>query len=136
MGGRGGRTPPTLLPTSLPPLDPLFYWLLPLSQYKQSVGRRHDNLIKAKRKGARNEHKSRRLLEAAGYSVTRAAASLGLFDLIAIGAAGVLLVQVKSNSWPGRTEMERLRSFLTPPGCRKEVHRWRDWARLPDVREV
>jgi len=32
----------------------------------------------AKRKGTSNEHKSRVHLEAAGYAVTRAAASLGM----------------------------------------------------------
>lgn len=47
-----------------------------------------------------------------------------------------LLVQVKSNRWPGRAEMERLRALPVPPGCRREVHRWRDGAQLPDVREV
>lgn len=35
----------------------------------------------AKRKGTKNEHRSRLLLEAAGYAVTRAAASLGAWDL-------------------------------------------------------
>ena len=34
-----------------------------------------DELMNAKAKGTRNEHRSMRLLESAGYSVTRAAAS-------------------------------------------------------------
>jgi len=55
--------------------------------------------MNAKRKGTRNEHRSMRLLEAAGYSVTRAAASLGDWDIIAIGPVDVILVQVKSNAW-------------------------------------
>ena len=42
-------------------------------------------LRNAKRKGTRNEHRSMRLLEAAGYSVTRAAALLGTWDLVGIG---------------------------------------------------
>ena len=33
-------------------------------------------------KGSRNERRSRRLLEAPGYRVTRAAASLGCFNLV------------------------------------------------------
>src|SRR5262245_1538557 len=41
----------------------------------------------AKRKGTRNEHRSRLLLEAAGYAVTRAAASLGAWDLIQLGVS-------------------------------------------------
>lgn len=92
--------------------------------------------MNAKRKGTRNEHRSMRLLEAAGYSVTRAAASLGAWDIIAIGPVDVVLVQVKTNAWPGSVEMETLTLFRAPPNARKLVHRWRDRQRLPDVREV
>ncbi|MEP6920549.1 MAG: hypothetical protein ABI967_05435 [bacterium] len=56
--------------------------------------------MNTKRKGTRNEHRSIRLLEAAGYRVTRAAASLGTFDLIGLGSVDVVLVQVKSRDWP------------------------------------
>lgn len=42
----------------------------------------HGLPMNTKRKGNRFEHRSRRLLEAAGYRVTRAAASLGTFDLV------------------------------------------------------
>ena len=38
--------------------------------------------MNTKRKGNRLEHKSRRLLEAVGYRITRAAASLGTLDLV------------------------------------------------------
>jgi hypothetical protein len=41
----------------------------------------------AKCKGTRNEHRSRLLLEAAGYAVTRAAASLGARDLVGVARA-------------------------------------------------
>lgn len=92
--------------------------------------------MNAKRKGTRNEHRSMRLLEAAGYAVTRAAASLGVWDIIAIGPVDVVLVQVKTNAWPGSVEMEALELFKAPPNARKLVHRWRDRQRLPDVREV
>lgn len=92
--------------------------------------------MNTKRKGSRNEHRSMRLLEAAGYAVTRAAASLGDWDIIAIGPVDVVLVQVKSNAWPGSAEMERLALFRAPPNAKKLVHRWRDRQRLPDVREV
>jgi Holliday junction resolvase len=39
--------------------------------------------MNANAKGTRNEHRSMRLLEAAGYAVTRAAASLDAWDLSA-----------------------------------------------------
>jgi len=76
------------------------------------------------------------LLEAAGYSCTRAAASLGAWDVIRVGSTDVVLVQVKSRDWPGTAEMETLKNFPFPPWCKKLVHRWRDRQRLPDVWEV
>lgn len=87
-------------------------------------------------KGARTEHKSRDLLAAAGYVVTRAAASKGAFDLVAIGADDVLLVQVKANRWPSPAEMAAMAALPVPPNCRRVVHRWRDRVALPDVREI
>ena len=92
--------------------------------------------MNAKRKGSRNERRSRAVLEAAGYHCTRAAASLGAWDIVGIGSADVVLVQVKTRDWPGATETETLRLFPAPPNARKLVHRWRDRQRLPDVREL
>lgn len=87
-------------------------------------------------KGRRIEHRSRRLLEAAGYAVIRAAASKGAWDLVGVSSTDVVLCQVKSNNWPGSLEMETLTLFPCPPNCRRLVHRWRDNARQPDVREL
>ena len=92
--------------------------------------------MNAKRKGTRNEHRSICLLEGAGYSCTRAAASLGAWDVIGIGSTDVVLLQVKTRDWPGTLEMERLKLFPAPPFARKLVHRWRDNQRLPDTREL
>ncbi len=92
--------------------------------------------MNAKAKGTKREHRSITLLEASGYRCTRAAASLGAFDIIGIGSTDVVLVQVKSRDWPGTAEMEALRDFPCPPQCKKLVHRWRDRQRMPDVREV
>lgn len=49
--------------------------------------------MNTKRKGSRNEHRSMALLEANGYAVTRAAASLGVFDLVAIGSTDIVLYE-------------------------------------------
>jgi hypothetical protein len=76
------------------------------------------------------------LLEAAGYRCTRAAASLGAWDVIGIGSADIVLVQVKTRDWPSASEMEQLREFPAPPNARKLIHRWRDGQRMPDVKEV
>lgn len=92
--------------------------------------------MNAKRKGNKNEHRSMDLLEAAGYACTRAAASLGAWDVIGIGTTDTVLVQVKSNEWPRTEEMETLQAFRCPSNCRRLVHRWRDRQRLPDVREI
>jgi Holliday junction resolvase len=92
--------------------------------------------MNAKAKGTRNEHRSIRLLEEAGYRCTRSAASLGEWDIVGIGSRDVVLVQVKTRDWPGSVEMEGLREFTAPPMARKLVHRWRDRQRLPDVKEL
>ncbi len=92
--------------------------------------------VNTKRKGTRNEHRSIRLLEAAGYACTRAAASLGVFDVVGIGSADVVLVQCKTRDWPSAAEVEQMRAFAAPANARKLVHRYRDGVRLPDVREV
>lgn len=92
--------------------------------------------MNAKAKGTRNEHRSMTLLEATGYRCTRAAASLGAWDIIGIGSTDVVLVQVKTNQWPGTAEMETLRDFPTPTHCRKLVHRWQDRQRMPDTKEI
>jgi len=92
--------------------------------------------MNAKAKGSRNEHRSMRVLEAAGYRVTRSAASLGEWDLIGLGAKDVVLVQVKTRDWPGAMERRALEDFTVPTFCRKLIDRWRDRQRLPDVQEL
>jgi hypothetical protein len=89
-----------------------------------------------KAKGTRNERRSRLLLEADGYAVTRADGSLGTFDLIGIGPSDIVLCQVKTRDWPGTTEIATIRAFRTPRNARKVLHRWRDGASAPDVRVV
>jgi hypothetical protein len=92
--------------------------------------------MNAKAKGSRNEYRTMRFLEKIGYSCTRAAASLGVFDVIAIGEAGVRCIQVKSNRWPGSAEMEAITLFRVPTGVTREIWRWDDHARYPLVKTV
>lgn len=87
-------------------------------------------------KGRRNEHRSRRLLEVAGYVVTRAAGSMGDWDLVGIGPTDFVLVQVKSNRPPSPAERETLAAFTCPPNCKRLIHVWHDRQRLPVVREL
>jgi Holliday junction resolvase len=92
--------------------------------------------VNTKAKGSRNERRSRDLLEATGYRVTKAGGSLGAWDIIAIGSTDFIVVQVKSNHWPPPAEMEELINFPCPPNCKKLVHRWNDRQRQPLVKEV
>jgi Holliday junction resolvase len=92
--------------------------------------------MNAKAKGSRAEYKSRRLFEAAGYAVTRAAGSLGAWDLVAIGSTDVVLCQVKCNRAPTPAERETLTLFRCPANCRRLVHVWVDRQRLPRVIEL
>lgn len=66
--------------------------------------------MNSKRKGNRNELRTMRLLEAAGYQCSRAAASLGTWDAIRISPADIVLVRVKTREWPGGIEMEEFGS--------------------------
>jgi len=92
--------------------------------------------MKAAHKGRRNEHRTRALLEAAGYSVIRAAGSLGLWDLVGISSTDIVLVQVRTNRGVYGAELEALRSFQAPPNARRFIHIWRDREPLPLVKEI
>ena len=87
-------------------------------------------------KGRRLEHRSRELLEAAGFTVIRAAASKGDFDLVGYSTAGWCLVQVKAGRPPGPMERRALAETTCPPGTRRLLHVWRPRARLPETIEL
>lgn len=89
-----------------------------------------------KAKGSRVERKSRDMLERCGYLVIKSAASLTPFDLVAIGASDVLLIQCKANRWPSAEEIKCIKGVVAPANCRKMIYRWRDRVSAPDVREV
>lgn len=91
-----------------------------------------------KAKGTRAEHKTMRLLETLGYRCTRAAASLGEWDVIAISRREVRLIQVKCGKRPyiHPAERETLESFHTPPGVSREIWYWKDRAPKPRIEEL
>ena len=80
-------------------------------------------MIKTKAKGAGRERLVKSQLEEQGWCVTKAAASLGVFDLIAIHPDEnmCLLIQVKSNRMPAPAERERIMGFLVPKYCQKLI---------------
>jgi len=89
--------------------------------------------MNCKAKGNRQEHRAMRILEAAGYACTRAAASLGVFDIVAISGQGIRLIQVKSNRPPCPAEREAIGLFKAPPGASKEIWIFRDRKRTPSI---
>lgn len=87
-----------------------------------------------KRKGTRLELKTIQRLEDKGYKCTRAAGSLGDWDLIAINADYVLLIQVKANKPPSKKEMKKLGHYKVPPIIvYKEIWVWQDYTRKPEI---
>ena len=103
--------------------------IISLEGFKMAIKKR----INCKAKGTRLEHKTMRVLEAAGYKCCRSAASLGEWDVIGVGPLGVRLVQVKANRRPGSVELEALNSFEAPDNCTREIWVWKDRARAPII---
>ena len=103
--------------------------------------------MNCKAKGRRREYQARDILDGDGFAVTRAAGSLGVWDLVGIRRDSepdsylpvVRLVQVKSARWPRSAEWETLRAdagrydraFVF---C--EVWRFRDGETEPEIRDV
>jgi Holliday junction resolvase len=93
--------------------------------------------MNTKAKGTRAEHRAMRLLEAAGYSCTRAGASLGLFDVIAIGAVDVRCIQVKAGGqYASRLEREQLQQAVVPAFCTREIWRFPDRCKTPLIERL
>ena len=95
-----------------------------------------------KAKGTRLELKARRILEDNGYYVTRAAGSLGLWDLVAVPSrqAGdkTRLIQVKANRWPSKKEhgvlVKASRQYSWNVRC--EIWVWKDRATSFDSKRL
>jgi Holliday junction resolvase len=93
--------------------------------------------MNTKAKGARAERRAMRLLEALGYTCTRAGASLGLFDVIAIGPNDVRLVQVKAGGmYCSSVEREQITLFAVPANCTREIWRFPDRCRDPLIERL
>lgn len=90
--------------------------------------------MSAKSKGSRNERRAIKVLEAAGYTCTKAGGSLGLFDIVAISKQGIRLVQVKTGRNAPPHEREAIAEFDNfPPGSTKELWIWFDYQRQPQI---
>src|SRR5262245_52512456 len=90
--------------------------------------------VNTKAKGSRAERRAIRLLEAAGYCCTRAGASLGVFDVLALGAHDIKAIQVKAGTtYCSASERERLQLLPVPPNCSKKIWRFPDRCRTPFI---
>jgi hypothetical protein len=93
--------------------------------------------VNAKRKGTRAEHRAMQMLAEAGYRCTRASASLGLFDVIAIGPNDVRLVQVKAGTkYLSARERAQIVSLEVPPNVMRECWRFPDRCRTPVIERL
>ena len=97
-----------------------------------------------KAKGQKRVYKTReRLREVGYYRFVISTASLGPFDMEAWGTRDVRLIQVKSNRWPSRDEMNKITEAelpnlggLTEHIFLKEVWMWKDRARAPRIKRL
>ena len=94
------------------------------------------------RRGRRGEYKAKRILEENGWRVSRAAGSKGIWDLIAFRTPGWILVegeavlrfiQVKVGSPISKAEREEIEAAIVPPLTSKEVWRFIDRVKEPEI---
>ena len=93
--------------------------------------------MNAKAKGTWAELRALKILEAAGYVVTRSSASLGLFDLVAISAVDVRLIRVKAGSkYLSAVEREAIQALTVPANVSREVWRFPDRCQTPLIERL
>jgi hypothetical protein len=73
------------------------------------------------RKGRRMEYAAKKILEAGGYTVIRAAGSHGPFDLVAVDWSGVILIQVKADCKISKQELDKMSKIGAPPNAAKQI---------------
>lgn len=100
-------------------------------------------MINARAKGRKNELRAKKMLEALGYDVEISRPGqkfaeqvdlFGLWDLVAVRKTDIRCVQVKTNKWPSVVDCESMTLWPCPPVVSKEVWRFRDGIKNPDIR--
>ena len=93
--------------------------------------------MNTKAKGTRAERRAMEILEAAGYVVTRSSASLGLFDVVAVGAVDVRLIQVKAGTkYLSTVEREAIQALTVPGNVTRECWRFPDRCQTPLIERL
>lgn len=94
-------------------------------------------LKNAKAKGTRAELRAVRILERAGYNCTKAGGSLGMFDVIGIGAQDIRCLQVKAGGeYCSKVERELMRECARPPNMSVEIWRFPDRCKDPLIERL
>jgi Holliday junction resolvase len=93
--------------------------------------------VNTARKGRRAEHRARHALEAAGYTVIRAAASKGMADLVAWNGDHVRLVSVKAGGrYVSKWDRAALLTMPRPAGVSVEIWRYAHGSTVPMVERL
>ena len=93
--------------------------------------------MNASHKGRRAEHRARTLLEAAGFTVCRAAGSKGPADLIAWDGTSIRFISVKSGTtYASTVEKETLALMLRPSCSSIEIWTFRDRSKAPVIQRL
>lgn len=92
----------------------------------------------SKRKGKYYEKRAQAILEQAGYLVTCAGGSLGVFDLIALGPSDVRCIQVKggTGNYLSGVEREQITAVDVPQNVTKECWRFPKFVRAPLIERL
>jgi Holliday junction resolvase len=91
----------------------------------------------SKAKGSRAERRTIKLLEAEGFICTKAGGSLGVFDVIALGANAIRCVQVKAGSARlSRDERAAIKAVKLPAFCSREYWRFPNYCREPLIEQL
>jgi len=89
------------------------------------------------RKGRDREYRAQRILEAAGYTTTRAAGSKGAADLIAWDSQRIRFISVKAGTkYASAIEREALMQLPKPSNATCEIWRFPDRAKEPLIEVV
>lgn len=89
-----------------------------------------------KKKGTRREYQSMELIRSLGYHCIRSSASRSPFDIVCFSEEDIILLQIKSGKWPSQVEVQQMRAFPSPTFVKKQIHRWQNRKKKPDVRVI
>lgn len=84
-------------------------------------------------RGREREYRSMNILRNAGYEPHRMAGSKGVWDVIGISGLGMVLVQVKYQRKPSRSERIAMEEYQAPANAQKYVHFYIKGQFMPEI---